>query len=117
LTAHHHCAGMPIIAAISERGVPTCKRVRRCRARPVPWRDWHAGRWALVLAVWLLTAFGWGLLHGWIVPRIDAWRIRTVEQAREVLAGTHTLEFTISDEDGQRYAWIGSVLGRLAMPD
>jgi len=35
-----------------------------------------------------------------------------VQQAREVLAGTHTLEFTISDEDGQRYAWIGSVLGR-----
>jgi len=35
-----------------------------------------------------------------------------VQQAREVLAGTHTLEFTISHEDGQRYAWIGSVLGR-----
>jgi len=39
-------------------------------------------------------------------------RIRTVQQAREVSAGTYTLEFKISDEDGQCYAWTGSVLRR-----
>jgi len=33
-------------------------------------------RWALalMLALWLLAAALWGLLHGWIVPRIDQWR-------------------------------------------
>jgi len=33
-------------------------------------------RWALALALalWLLAAALWGLLHGWIVPRIDQWR-------------------------------------------
>jgi len=35
-----------------------------------------------------------------------------VQQAREVLAGTHELQFNVSHEEGQRYAWIGSVLGR-----
>jgi len=35
-----------------------------------------------------------------------------VRQARKVLARTHTLEFKISHEDGQRYAWGESVLGR-----
>jgi len=53
----------------------------------------------------------WLIIILMVIQMTEA-RIRTVQQAREVLAGTHTLEFTISDEDGQRYAWIGSVLGR-----
>jgi len=43
-------------------------------------------------------------------------RICTVQQAREVLAGPHELQFKISDDDGQRYAWVGSVLRRFGYP-
>jgi len=53
----------------------------------------------------------WLIIILMVIQMTEA-RIRTVQQAREVLAGTHTLEFKISHEDGQRYAWIGSVLGR-----
>ena len=39
---------------------------------------WVAGfaRWALglLLALWLLLALAWGLLHGLIVPRVDEFR-------------------------------------------
>ena len=33
-------------------------------------------RWSLglVLALWLMVAAVWGVLHGWIVPRIGEWR-------------------------------------------
>ena len=48
--------------------------------KPHPTRltHWMAGlaRWSLglVLAFWLAVASVWGVLHGWIVPRIGEWR-------------------------------------------
>lgn len=48
--------------------------------KPHPTRliHWMAGlaRWSLglVLAFWLAMATVWGVLHGWIVPRIGEWR-------------------------------------------
>jgi hypothetical protein len=40
-------------------------------------------------------------------------QVRTLEQVREVMAGTWTLEFRRAEDDPGRYAWIESVLGRL----
>ena len=40
-------------------------------------------------------------------------QVRTLEQVRQVLAGTTALEFGCSQDDAERYAWIGSVLKRL----
>jgi len=54
--------------------------------------------------VWLIIIF--------LVIQMSEARIYTVQQAREVLAGTHECHFKISDADGQRYAWVGSVLRR-----
>ncbi len=39
----------------------------------------------LVLAVWLLFGASWGLLHGWIVPRIGEFRPRLEMQASKAL--------------------------------
>lgn len=39
-------------------------------------------------------------------------QVRTVEQVREVVAGTQAIEFRRSQDDADRYAWIGSVLKR-----
>jgi transposase InsO family protein len=41
-------------------------------------------------------------------------QVRTLEQVRQVIAGTQALEFRRSEDDTQRYAWIGQVLGRFA---
>ena len=40
-------------------------------------------------------------------------QVRTMEQVRQVLAGTQALEFRAAHDDGARYLWIASVLGRL----
>ena len=40
-------------------------------------------------------------------------QVRTVEQVRQVVAGTQRLDFKGTDNDAQRYAWIGTVLQRL----
>jgi hypothetical protein len=39
-------------------------------------------------------------------------QVRTLEQVRQVVAGTQALEFRRAEDDQERYAWIGSVLGR-----
>jgi transposase InsO family protein len=39
-------------------------------------------------------------------------QVRTLEQVRQVVAGTQALEFRRSESDEGRYAWIASVLGR-----
>ena len=41
-------------------------------------------------------------------------QVRTLEQVRQVLAGTQSLEFRRSEDDEGRYAWIESVLRRFA---
>ena len=54
---------------------------------PSPWLKCVAGfaRWTLglVLAAWLLVAVAWGVLHGWIVPRIDEFRPLLERQASQ----------------------------------
>ena len=40
-------------------------------------------------------------------------QVRTVEQARQVLEGTQSLEFRRAEDDEGRYAWVESVLRRL----
>ena len=39
-------------------------------------------------------------------------QVRTLEQVRQVLAGTQSLEFRRAEDDQERYAWIESVLRR-----
>ena len=39
-------------------------------------------------------------------------QVRTLEQVRQVLAGTQALEFAGAQDDQGRYAWIESVLRR-----
>lgn len=39
-------------------------------------------------------------------------QVRTLEQVRQVLAGTQVMEFQAASGDEGRYAWIGAVLGR-----
>jgi len=39
-------------------------------------------------------------------------QVRTLEQVRQVVAGTQALEFRPAEDDAGRYAWIGSVLRR-----
>jgi len=41
-------------------------------------------------------------------------QVRTLEQVREVVAGTQALEFRPGGDDAARYAWIGSVLRRFS---
>ena len=40
-------------------------------------------------------------------------QVRTVEQVRQVLAGTQALEFRAAEDDDGRYRWIEAVLWRL----
>ena len=39
-------------------------------------------------------------------------QVRTVEQVRQVLAGTQALEFRGAEDDEGRYGWIAAVLKR-----
>ena len=39
-------------------------------------------------------------------------QVRTLEQVRQVLAGTQAMEFQQAADDEGRYAWIGAVLKR-----
>ena len=40
-------------------------------------------------------------------------QVRTLEQPRQVAAGTQALQFNAAQEDSERYAWIEAVLRRL----
>jgi hypothetical protein len=40
-------------------------------------------------------------------------QVRTLEQVRQVLAGTQAMEFQAAADGEGRYAWIGTVLKRL----
>lgn len=44
-------------------------------------------RWSLglLIALWLLVTVAWGVLHGWIVPRIGEWRPQLEAQATRAL--------------------------------
>jgi transposase InsO family protein len=47
-----------------------------------------------------------------MVIDMDEAQVRTLEQVRQVVAGTQALEFRRAEDDAKRYAWIGSVLRR-----
>ena len=48
-----------------------------------------------------------------MVIDIDEAQVRTVDQVRQVLAGTHELQFRAAPDDEGRYGWIEAVLRRL----
>ncbi|WP_192888434.1 YhdP family protein [Paracidovorax avenae] len=58
---------------------PHPSRLLRCMA--------GLARWSLglLIAFWLLVAVAWGVLHGWIVPRIGEWRPALEAQATKAL--------------------------------
>lgn len=41
--------------------------------------------WWLLVAFWLVLALAWGVLHGWIVPRVGEWRPQLEMQATRAL--------------------------------
>ena len=43
-------------------------------------------------------------------------QVRTLEQVRQVLAGTQVMEFQAAAGDADRYAWIEAVLKRCGYP-
>jgi transposase InsO family protein len=47
-----------------------------------------------------------------MVIDMNEFQVRTLEQVRQVVAGTQALEFGRAPDDEGRYAWIGSVLAR-----
>jgi hypothetical protein len=49
-----------------------------------------------------------------MVIDMDEALVRSLEQVRQVLEGTQSLEFGRAEDDEGRYAWIESVLRRLA---
>jgi transposase InsO family protein len=49
----------------------------------------------------------------WMVIDMNEVQVRTVEQVRQVLAGTQALEFRAAEDDEGRYRWIEAVLWRL----
>ena len=61
------------------------------------------------------------VIESMVIDMYEA-QLRTLEQVRQVLAGTQAMEFQAADGDEGRYAWIGSVLQRfdyrgLSRPD
>jgi len=55
-----------------------------------------------------------GVDHQPMVIDMNEAQVRTLDQVREVVAGTQALEFRPGGDDAARYAWIGSVLRRFA---
>ncbi|MDA8523489.1 YhdP family protein [Acidovorax sp. NCPPB 4044] len=58
---------------------PHPSRLLRCMA--------GLARWSLglLIAFWLLVTVAWGVLHGWIVPRIGEWRSQLEARATQAL--------------------------------
>ncbi|MBS0318626.1 MAG: hypothetical protein JSR49_16040, partial [Proteobacteria bacterium] len=58
---------------------PAPSRLLRVSAAAAQWV-----LWLLVLA-WLVLGLAWGVLHGWIVPRIDEFRPALEARASQLL--------------------------------
>ena len=69
-----------------------------------------------VLGLVLYGSWGAGRRGGSIIGRMvidmNEIQVRTLEQVRQVVAGTQALEFRRAESDEGRYAWIASVLER-----
>jgi hypothetical protein len=62
---------------------------------------WQAARW-----------LGESIIDSMVIDMNEA-QVRTLEQVRQVLAGTQAMEFQAAADDAGRYAWIESVLRRI----
>jgi integrase-like protein len=67
---------------------------------------WRFGSWRAA------RQRGESIIERMVIDMNEA-QVRTLEQVRQVLAGTQSLEFRRAEDDEGRYAWIESVLGRL----
>ena len=54
---------------------------------------------------------GVSIIEAMVIDMNEA-QVRTLEQVRQVVAGTQALEFRSADDDEGRYAWIEQVLQR-----
>ncbi len=61
---------------------------------------------------WAACKLRWSIIHGMIIDMNEA-QVRTLEQVRQVVAGTQALQFRAAQDDAGRYAWIEAVLRRL----
>ncbi|HSW16072.1 MAG TPA: DUF3971 domain-containing protein, partial [Ramlibacter sp.] len=56
--------------------------------------------WWLLVAFWLALALAWGVLHGWIVPRIGEWRPALEAQATRALGVTVRIDAISARSEG-----------------
>jgi transposase InsO family protein len=69
--------------------------------------------WARRLGGWRAACLcGASIIERMVIDMNEA-QVRTLEQVRQVLEGTQSLEFRRAEDDEGRYAWIESVLRRL----
>jgi transposase InsO family protein len=61
---------------------------------------------------WAVRGLGRSIIRGMIIDMNEA-QVRTLEQVRQVVAGTQALRFKAAQDDAGRYAWIEAVLKRL----
>ncbi len=61
---------------------------------------------------WAAAAVGVSIIDSMVIDMNEA-QVRTLEQVRQVLAGTQALEFSCAEGDQGRYGWIEQVLCRL----
>ena len=64
-------------------------------------------------AVWRAVRGLGGLIIGGMVIDMNEAQVRTIEQVRQVVAGTQALRFMAAQDGAGRYAWIEAVLRRL----
>jgi len=69
------------------------------------WDEWFGG-WQTA------RRRGGSIIESMVIDMNEA-QVRTLQQVRQVLAGTQAMEFQAAAADGGRYAWIESVLRRL----
>ncbi len=62
-----------------------------------------------------LTGGGGSIIEPMVIDMNEA-HVRTLEQVRQVLAGTQAMEFQAAADDAGRYAWIECVLKRFDYP-
>jgi hypothetical protein len=70
------------------------------------------GAWDLWFGGWLAAHRRRGSIIESMVIDMNEAQVRTLEQVRQVLAGTQAMEFQATADDAGRYAWIESVLRR-----
>jgi transposase InsO family protein len=61
---------------------------------------------------WSACGLGRSIIHGMMIDMNEA-QVRTLEQVRQVVAGTEALQFKAAQDDSERYGWIEAVLRRL----